>query len=96
MPSPVSLRSTPSPAMRERGHWRVRVPPPFSASVRELGVSIFLVGPNAQVIAPSIASAWLSSSTELSTALAIIQTAVVFVALAALFQAARRFSGALP
>ena len=56
----------------------------FIASVRELGVSIFLVGPNAQVIAPSIANAWLSSSTELSTALAIIQTSVVFVALAVL------------
>jgi iron(III) transport system permease protein len=67
----------------------------FIASVRELGVSIFLVGPKAQVIAPSIASAWLSSSTELSTALAIIQTSVVFVALAILFRAARRFSGEL-
>jgi iron(III) transport system permease protein len=67
----------------------------FIASVRELGVSIFLVGPNAQVIAPSIASAWLSSSTELSTALAILQTSVVFVALAVLFGAARRFSGEL-
>ena len=29
----------------------------FIASVRELGVSIFLVGPNAKVIAPSIVSA---------------------------------------
>jgi len=67
----------------------------FIASVRELGVSIFLVGPNAQVIAPSIASAWLSSSTELSTALAIIQTSAVFVALAILFRATRRFSGEL-
>ena len=67
----------------------------FIASVRELGVSIFLVGPNAQVIAPSIASAWLSSSTELSTALAIIQTSVVFVALAILFRVARRFTGEL-
>ena len=32
----------------------------FIASVRELGVSIFLVGRNAKVIAPSIVSAWLS------------------------------------
>jgi iron(III) transport system permease protein len=67
----------------------------FIASVRELGVSIFLVGPKAQVIAPSIASAWLSSSTELSTALAIIQTSAVFVALAIMFRATRRFSGEL-
>ena len=67
----------------------------FIASVRELGVSIFLVGPNAQVIAPSIVSAWLSSSTELSAALAMIQTAAVFIALVVLFRAARRFSGEL-
>ena len=73
----------------------------FSAAQRrnvpteKRGVSIFLVGPNAQVIAPSIASAWLSSSTELSTALAIIQTVAVFVALAILFRASRQFSGEL-
>jgi iron(III) transport system permease protein len=68
----------------------------FIASVRELGVSIFLIGPNARVIAPSIVSSWLSSSTELSAALALIQTAAIFVALAVLFRAGRRFSGALP
>ena len=37
----------------------------FIASVRELGVSIFLVGSNAKVIAPSIIDAWLSSSSTL-------------------------------
>src|SRR5207253_2446521 len=46
----------------------------FIASVRELGVSILLVGPKAQVIAPSIVSAWISSSTELSAALALIRS----------------------
>jgi iron(III) transport system permease protein len=64
----------------------------FIASVRELGVSIFLVGPNAKVIAPSIVSAWLSSSSELSAALAMIQTLAVFIALFVLFRATRRFS----
>ena len=68
----------------------------FIASVRELGVSIFLVGPNAKVIAPSIISSWLSSSSELSAALALIQTAAVFIALIVLFRATRRYSGALP
>ncbi len=68
----------------------------FIASVRELGVSIFLVGPNAKVIAPSIVSAWLSSSSELSAALALIQTAAVFIALIVLLRASRRFSGELP
>jgi iron(III) transport system permease protein len=68
----------------------------FIASVRELGVSIFLVGPKAQVIAPSIVSAWVSSSTELSAALALIQSAAVFIALIILLRAARRYAGELP
>jgi iron(III) transport system permease protein len=65
----------------------------FIASVRELGVSLFLVGPKAKVIGPSIVSSWLSSSSELSAALALIQTAAVFIALIVLFRASRRFSG---
>jgi len=68
----------------------------FIASVRELGASIFLVGPNAKVIAPAIVSAWVSSSTELSAALALIQSAAVFVALIVLLRAARRYTGELP
>src|SRR3954468_9012895 len=68
----------------------------FIASVRELGVSIFLVGPNAKVIAPAIVSAWISSSTELSAALALIQSAAVLIALIVLLRAARRYSGELP
>jgi iron(III) transport system permease protein len=65
----------------------------FIASVRELGVSIFLVGPKAKVIAPSIISSWLSSSSELSAALALLQTAAVFIAVIVLFRATRRYSG---
>jgi iron(III) transport system permease protein len=65
----------------------------FIASVRELGVSLFLVGPKAKVIGPSIVSSWLSSSSELSAAVALIQTAAVFIALIVLFRASRRFSG---
>jgi iron(III) transport system permease protein len=65
----------------------------FIASVREVGVSLFLVGPNAKVIGPSIVSSWLSSSSELSAALALIQTAAVFIAVIVLFRASRRFSG---
>jgi iron(III) transport system permease protein len=68
----------------------------FIASVRELGVSIFLVGPNAKVIAPAIVSAWISSSTELSAALALIQSGAVCIALIVLLRAARSFSGELP
>ena len=54
------------------------------------------VGPNAKVIAPAIVSAWISSSTELSAALALIQSAAVFIALIVLLRAARRYSGELP
>jgi len=64
----------------------------FIAGVRELGVSLFLMGPNAKVIAPSIINSWLSSSSELSAAMALLQTATVFIAVAVLFIAARSFS----
>jgi iron(III) transport system permease protein len=65
----------------------------FIASVRELGVSIFLMGPNAKVIAPSIVNSWLSSSSELSAAMALLQTVTVFAAVAVLFLVARRVRG---
>ncbi len=57
----------------------------FIASVRELGVSIFLMGPNSKVIAPAIVNSWLTSSSELSAAMALLQTAMVFIAVAILF-----------
>jgi len=62
----------------------------------KLGVSIFLVGSNAKVIAPSIIDPWLSSSSTLSSALALIQSAAVFIALTIMLQAARRYSRELP
>ena len=65
----------------------------FIASVRELGVSVFLMGPNSKVVAPAIVNSWLSSSSELSAAMAIMQTAMVFAAVAILFRVARRVGG---
>src|SRR5262249_10889897 len=61
----------------------------FMASVRELGVSVFLMGPNAKVIAPSIVSAFASSGIELTAAMALIQTFTVIVALLILFRLTR-------
>ncbi|GEP55504.1 ABC transporter permease [Reyranella soli] len=61
----------------------------FMACVRELGVSVFLMGPNAKVIAPSIVSAFASSGTELTAAMALIQTFTVIVALVILFRVTR-------
>lgn len=61
----------------------------FMACVRELGTSVFLMGPNAKVIAPSIVAAFASSGTELTAAMALIQTATVAVALIILFRLTR-------
>jgi iron(III) transport system permease protein len=61
----------------------------FMACVRELGASVFLMGPNAKVIAPSIVSAFASSGTELTAAMALIQTFTVVVALLILFRLTR-------
>ncbi len=66
----------------------------FIASVRELGVSIFLMGPNSKVIAPAIVNSWLSSSSALSAAMAVLQTGTVFAAMLLLFAAVRHVSGA--
>ena len=51
------------------------------------------MGPNSKVIAPAIVNSWLSSSSELSAAMALIQTATIFVAVAILFGVARRVTG---
>lgn len=65
----------------------------FIASVRELGVSVFLMGPNSKVVAPAIVNSWLSSSSELSAAMALMQTVMVFIAVGILFRVARRVGG---
>jgi iron(III) transport system permease protein len=65
----------------------------FIASIRELGASVFLVGPRSKVISPAIINAWLSSSSELSAAMAMILTATVFVAVIILFAVARKLTG---
>ena len=61
----------------------------FMACVRELGVSVFLMGPNSKVIGPSIVGAFSSSGTELTAAMALIQTFTVVVALLILFRVTR-------
>ncbi len=62
----------------------------FIASVRELGASILLMGPKAKVITPAIVESWFSTSTELTAAMALLQTLAVAVALAILFTVAKR------
>jgi iron(III) transport system permease protein len=62
----------------------------FIASVRELGASILLMGPKAKVITPAIVESWFSTSTELTAAMALLQTLAVAAALVVLFTVARR------
>ena len=56
----------------------------FIASVRELGASILLMGPESKVLTPAIVESWFSSSSELTAAMALIQTAVIGVVMLAL------------
>jgi iron(III) transport system permease protein len=64
----------------------------FIASVRELGASILLMGPKAKVITPAIVESWFATSSELTAAMALMQTLVVAVAVALLIAFARRAS----
>ncbi|MGN6488774.1 MAG: ABC transporter permease [Devosia sp.] len=63
----------------------------FLASVRELGSSIFLMGPYTKVIGPAIVEAWSSSGTEITATIAIIQMAAVFLAVLVFFALTKRF-----
>jgi iron(III) transport system permease protein len=62
----------------------------FIASVRELGASILLMGPHSKVITPSIVESWFGTSSELTAALALIQTLVVAIAMVVLVAVTRR------
>ena len=64
----------------------------FIASVRELGASILLMGPNAKVITPAIVESWFSTSAELTAAMALIQTLVIAVAMVVFLALTRRAS----
>ena len=64
----------------------------FIASVRELGASILLMGPHSQVLTPAIVDAWFGSSSELTAAMALIQTLVVGLAVGLFVLVTRRAS----
>ncbi|HTE99971.1 MAG TPA: iron ABC transporter permease [Bradyrhizobium sp.] len=62
----------------------------FIASIRELGASILLMGPHSKVITPSIVESWFGTSSELTAALALIQTLVIAIAMIVLVAVTRR------
>jgi iron(III) transport system permease protein len=62
----------------------------FVASVRELGASILLMGPNSKVLTPAIVEAFFSSSSELTAAMALIQTVVVGLVMLVFLMVSRR------
>ncbi|MGE0701119.1 MAG: ABC transporter permease, partial [Hyphomicrobiaceae bacterium] len=61
----------------------------FAASVREVGASLLLMGPHSKVIGPSIVATWANSGTQLTAAMALIQTFVVMLALIIMFRVTR-------
>lgn len=64
----------------------------FIASVREVNVSVLLMGPETKVIGPAIISSWESSGLQLTAAMAVLQMAVVFLALMAMLTVIRRIT----
>jgi iron(III) transport system permease protein len=48
------------------------------------------MGPHSKVITPSIVESWFASSTELTAAMALIQTAVVAIAVSIMIAVTRR------
>jgi len=64
----------------------------FVASVRELGASILLMGPDSKVMTPAIVEAWFSSSSELTAAMALIQTAVIAAVMVLFHRLTRRLA----
>ena len=62
----------------------------FVASVRELGASILLMGPTSKVLTPAIVESWFGSSSEVTAAMALIQTAVVGLAMLLFLALTRR------
>ena len=65
----------------------------FIASVRELGASILLMGPHSKVITPAIVESWFATSSELTAAMALIQTVVVAAAMAIFVMLTRQAAG---
>lgn len=61
----------------------------FIVSVRELGASVLLVGPNSKVISPSIVEAYQVIGREQAATLAVIQLAVLLIALMVMLRFAR-------
>ncbi len=64
----------------------------FIASVRELGASILLMGPDSKVITPAIVEAFFTSSSELTAAMALIQAVVIGLAILILVPIIKRAS----
>ena len=61
--------------------------------MRELGASILLMGPHSKVITPAIVESWFATSSELTAAMALIQTVVVAAAMAIFVMLTRQAAG---
>ena len=86
------MRTVTLPLMRPR-HRRGLAADLHFLGARARGTSLFLMGPHSKVIGPAIVDAWLTASSELSAAMALVQTGVVFIAVIFLLRITRRYSG---
>jgi iron(III) transport system permease protein len=53
----------------------------FIVSIREVGASILLISARTKVIGPAIIESWEATGTQLTAALAIVQSVMIFVTL---------------
>ena len=61
----------------------------FIVSIREVGASILLISARTKVIGPAIIESWEATGTQLTAAMAIVQSIVIFVALVVVQRIAR-------
>jgi iron(III) transport system permease protein len=61
----------------------------FIVSIREVGASILLISARTKVIGPAIIESWEATGTQLTAAMAIVQSIVIFVALVLVQRIAR-------
>jgi len=53
----------------------------FIVSIREVGASILLISARTKVIGPAIIESWEATGTQLTSALAIVQSLMIFAVL---------------
>jgi len=61
----------------------------FIVSIREVGASILLISARTKVIGPAIIESWEATGTQLTSALAIVQSLMIFAVLVVVMRLTR-------